>query len=124
MKKALAFVLAVVLLLPMLSAGASAIESYTLEVGDTKLLKIDSSGKALENSVWESNSPDVIVTESNLTYCTVQAVAPTEGMTAIAVSYTHLDVYKRQVPPSLYTVRRKKQPLNGTFQKNKCSINR
>ena len=88
MKKALAFVLAVVLLLPMLSAGASAIESYTLEVGDTKLLKIDSSGKALENSVWESNSPDVIVTESNLTYCTVQAVAPTEGMTAI-VSCTY-----------------------------------
>ena len=28
------------------------------------------------------------------------------------------------VPSLLYTARRKKQPLNGTFQKNKCSINR
>lgn len=93
MKKALALLLTVALLLPSLSAGVSAIESYTLEVGDTKLLKIDSSGKALENSVWESNSPDVIVTESNLTYCTIKAVAPTEGMTAIVSCTYHYWIY-------------------------------
>lgn len=83
MKRILALFLTLALLLPALAMGADAIESYTLKVGATKLLKIDTGGKAVQSALWNTNSPSVTITESASTYCYIKAMSPTGGLTAI-----------------------------------------